>query len=102
MEDVSFSLLLTTLTEVAQRHRKLMNEKLRRLLARFWFLVVTFFLVLITRKKASNPRRSPLYLQNSTRWMEQLIHPSADYRSVAEEVPIKARLRALQSIVAGI
>ena len=34
--------------------------------------------------------------------MEQLIHPSADYRSVAEEVPIKARLRALQSIVAGI
>ena len=34
--------------------------------------------------------------------MEQLIHPAADYRSVAEEVPIKARLRALQSIVAGI
>ena len=26
LEDVSFSLLLTTLTEVAQRHRKLMND----------------------------------------------------------------------------
>ena len=34
--------------------------------------------------------------------MDHLLRPSADYRSVAEEVPIKARLRALQSIVAGI
>ena len=68
MEDVSFSLLLTTLTLSGTADERKTQEIARR----------PFFR---TRKKASNPRRSPLYLQNSTRWMEQLIHPSADYRS---------------------